>query len=143
MAPPGARLRSPWPTRRIGLALAAILLATAGPVRAGAVEDARALLKEDDPAAAELLPRARLRATPGDPALLCALGDAARVRCALDRAEEAYRLALERAPFDPEARAASARCSRCAAGPRRRSPRRSGRSRARARAGARPAACGV
>ena len=103
--PPGARLRSPWPTRRIGLALAAILLATAGPVRAGAVEDARALLKEDDPAAAELLLRARLRATPGDPVLLCALGDAARVRCALDRAEEAYRLALERAPFDPDARA--------------------------------------
>ncbi len=87
------------------VALAVIFLATAGTVRAGTVDDARALLTQDAPAAAELLLRARLREAPGEVATLAALGDAARMRCALDRAEEAYRLALERDPFDPDARA--------------------------------------
>jgi len=90
---------------RLALAALLLLLGTAGPVRAGTVEDARALMSEDAPASAELLLRARLREVPGELATLTALGDAARMRCALDRAEEAYRLALERDPFDPEARA--------------------------------------
>ncbi len=77
----------------------------AGTARAGPVEDARRLAKEDRPAEGAALLAAHLSEAPGDPGAWIALGDVERQRCRLEFAEEAYRRAIERDLEDPGARA--------------------------------------
>jgi Flp pilus assembly protein TadD len=82
-----------------------LLFLGAGAVRAGPVEDAKALAKGDRPSEAAALLRARTDAFPADAAAFVALGEVERLRCRLASAEEAYRLALERDLSDAGARA--------------------------------------
>jgi Flp pilus assembly protein TadD len=98
-----ARVRS---SRLVALGVALpTLLAFACVVRAGPVEDARALVREDRPRDAEALLERRVRAAPDDVAAWAAYGEVLRVRCRLDAAEAAYRRALDHDLLDPRARA--------------------------------------
>ena len=76
-----------------------------GSVRAGPVEDARAVAKADRPAEAEGLLEALVALDPADGAAWVALGDVEKQRCRLGPAEASYRRALERSLSDPGARA--------------------------------------
>lgn len=81
------------------------LVAWTTTARAGPVEEARALAREDRPAEAAAALSAHLAEFPRDSAALVALGEVERLRCRLASAEEAYRRALERNLADPGARA--------------------------------------
>ena len=82
-----------------------LALAASGSVRAGPVEDARAVAKADRPAEAERLLEALLAKDSTDATAWVALGDVERQRCRLVLAEASYRRAVERDLGDPGARA--------------------------------------
>src|SRR5688572_17068564 len=91
-----------WTLR--GACCCALLLVSAG-ARAGPLDDARELLRDDRPAAAAGRMAAHVRERPDDVDAWAVLGEAERKRCRLGLARAAFARALEIEPADPAARA--------------------------------------
>ena len=91
--------------RHVTTAFLLLLLGLPVAVRAGPVEDARQLLRENSAPLAGQVLAARTRAVPTDGAAHAALGDVERIRCRLPLARAAYARALEIDAADPVARA--------------------------------------